>query len=283
MIRAPLGDSEYWDEWVSFRKSRVAKDWVAISQVSANPVYDPQYMFDSVLNHLRLLVSCYSSGENVRDLNQYLSGILDAWELSNSLSEKICKEFGLNNCRDWIFDLSDLNHYILCFWLIGLALTLDAPEDQWVRLLLLVGGEGRDALLDSVIASRQPGRSVGSEILHKKPYSRLLEAVSASKERQPRLLRDFVDHWYPELNRSGKNQPWWYVYGDPEKHPLKNGSYFGRWCIEAAVCAKVFNIDDSACLDHDYYPGDLLRPGGPSTHVPRVELKKRKWLGIFRR
>lgn len=35
------------------------------------------------------------------------------------------------------------------------------------------------------------------------------------------------------------------MYGDPIKHPLENGSYFGRWCIEAAVVAKVFRIDDT--------------------------------------
>ena len=83
----------------------------------------------------------------------------------------------------------------------------------------------------------------------------------------------------PERNRLfyeltfNKDELWWYIYGDPVKHPLEMGSYFGRWCLEAAVAAKVFAIDDRLCLGHEHYPGDFLRPDGPSTHPARDEAK----------
>jgi hypothetical protein len=190
----------------------------------------------------------------------------------------------LQTCRDWNFSLSNLNHYNWCFWLVGLALALEIPEDQWQRLLALVGGEGEDELLDRVIASRQSDWRIGSQLLHAKPYGRLLKAVNAPQSQQAALLREFVEHWYAELKRPPpKNrkaptvQPFWYIWGDPEKHPLEMGSYFGRWCIEAVAAVKAFGLDDSLCLGHEHYPGDLLRPDGPNTHPFREE-EKTGWL-----
>jgi len=148
----------------------------------------------------------------------------------------------------------------------------------------LVGGEGEDVLLDRVIARRSPERRIGFALLHAKPYARLFKAVDAPNDQQATLLREFVDHWYTELKRPApKNkkaptvQPFWYIYGDPEKHPLEMGSYFGRWCIEAAAAVKAFGLDDGLCLGHEHYPGDLLRPDAPSTHPVR-KAPKISWL-----
>jgi hypothetical protein len=185
--------------------------------------------------------------------------------------------------RAWVFALSNLNHYNWCFWLVGLALALELPEAQWQRLLALIGGEGEDILLDRVIASRQPNRRIGQKLLHKKPYARLLKAIDAPDEAQAALLKVFVDHWYAELARKGKDELWWYIYGDPVKHPLEMGSYFGRWCIEAVAAVKAFGLDDSLCLGHEHYPGDLLRPDGASTHPTRPEPKSGFWARLFNR
>lgn len=267
MIRASIGDKAYWDEWCEYRKERLKKEWKQISQPSKNPIYRPQYTFDTAQSgHLRLMLALYSRGDPIRELSQHFPGLLDAWELSNQLSAEICAEHKLKTCRDWVFELSNLNHYNWCFWLVGLALALEIPDDQWQRLLVLIDGEGEDELLDRVIASRQPGRRIGGKLLHNKPYRRLLKAIDAPKAQQAVLLKDFVDHWYGELARKGKEELWWYIYGDPEKHPLEMGSYFGRWCIEAVAAVKAFELDDSLCLGHEHYPGDLLRPDGPSTH-----------------
>src|SRR5690606_6962558 len=167
----------------------------------------------------------------------------------------------LATCRNWVFDLSNLNHYQWCFGLIGLALALEVPDVHWQRLLALVGQEGEDVLLDKVVACRQSGRRIGSALLHDRPYGRLLTCLELGGDQQARLLRDFLDHWYPELARTGKQRLWWYDYGDPVKHPLEKGSYFGRWCIEAVAAVKSFGIDDTDCLDHPYYPGDLVQDG----------------------
>lgn len=243
-------------------------------------MFDPQFAFQLARQISELQIIRYSRGDSIRDLAENFSGLFDAWELSNRLAEDICREHNLQTCRDWIFSLTNLNHYNWCFWLIGLALALEIPDDQWQRLLALVGGEGEDELLDRVIASREPSRCIGSRILHPKPYARLLKAVNAPCDQKAALLRDFVEHWYIELARKGKDELWWYIYGDPIKHPLEMGSYFGRWCIEAVAAVKAFGMDDSLCLGHENYPGDLLRPDSSSTH-PVSSDQKRGWLSRY--
>jgi len=276
MIRAPIGDSQYWSvrhnkdlEWIA----RVNK---IMSEPSANPVYAPQFAFQYAKDNLRFMISGYSRGAGVDSLAQYFPNLLDAWELSNQLSEKICAEQNLESCRDWIFDLSDLNHYNWCFWLVGLALVLEISDELWLRLVSLVGEGGQDQLLDRIISSRQSGRAIGSGLLHAKPYARLLKAIDAPKMEQAGLLLEFVEHWYPELNRRGENQLWWYVFGDSKK-PLEMGSYFGRWCFEAVAAVKAFGLDDTQCLGHEQYPGDLMHPGDSSSCISQVEPKK-GWL-----
>jgi hypothetical protein len=269
MTRAPIGGDQYWDLRIEKDLSWLKKADAMLDEPSKNPAYDPQFALDRSRDFFRLMLRRYSRGDSIKELKQHLPRLLDSWELSNGLAEEICKQNNLEICRDWTFDLANLNHYNWCFWLVGLALAFEIPEDQWQRLLALIDEEGRDVLLDRVIASRQSGRSIGTKLLHPKPYARLLKAIDAPKEQQATLLREFVDHWYPELARKGKDELWWYIYGDPVKHPLEMGSYFGRWCIEAVAAVKAFGIDDSLCLGHEHYPGDLLRPEGPSTHVQR--------------
>lgn len=282
MIRDSMAGEGYWDKWTKHCQENIAKNLEQIKKPPGNPLYRPQFVWDTSREVLRLVLRRYSQGGLVSEIAPLFPQLLDTWESSNDLAKSVCAENNLKTCRDWVFDLSDLNHYILCFWLVGLALVLDIPDDQWKRLLALVGGEGSDVLLDRIIASRQPSRVIGEVLLHQKPYARLLKAINAPKEQQALLLHSFVDNWYPELNRRGKQQPWWYDYGDPEKQPLETGSYFGRWCIEAVAAVEVFKLDDSQCLGHPHYPGDLLRPNSPSTHRPQPESKKpRSWRRLF--
>ncbi len=280
MIRAPMGNRKYWSEWSKFRLKTIEDEKRIFETPSANPVYRPQYILNNLHNRIEYIISLYSDGTPIQHLSQYFEEVLDTWELSNRLSDEICKERGLESCRSWDFSLSNLNHYNWCFWLVGLALSLEISNDQWQRLLTLIDGEGEDELLDRVIASRSPNRRIGTALLHAKPYGRLLKAVDAPKKKQAALLRDFVDHWYIELkrptpkdHRTSPTQPFWYFYGDPKKSPLEMGHYFGRWCIEAVAAVKAFGLDDSLCLGHEHYPGDLLRPDRPTTHPVRNEPK----------
>jgi hypothetical protein len=282
MIRAEMGDKPYW-------KRAVRNGWNSIHMAEENipkpfgdPTYRAEYIWGLTMDYPRQTLTQYSRGDAIEALYNPFPKVLEAWELSNQEAEMIRREHGMNRTRAWEFRLDYLEHYNWCFWVIGLALIFSIPDDQWKRLLALVGGEGEDVLLDHLIASRETNRKIGTRLLHKKPYARLLKVIDGKAEQQAVLLKDFVEHWYQELKRPYNITLWWYDYGDPEHNPLEKGSYFGRWCVEAVAVAKAFSIDDSLCLGHVHYPGDFLRPNGPSTHPNRFGLKawlKRTFLG----
>ncbi|WP_316893500.1 PoNi-like cognate immunity protein [Ralstonia mannitolilytica] len=220
--------------------------------------------------HWHLMLRMYSRGDHVQDLAQHFAPMLDAWEESERLGATVWTEKQQYTRHAWAVNL---DHYIVCFWLVGLALALEIPDDQWQRLIALIGNEGEDVLLDRVIASRQSERKIGTKLCHPKPYQRLLDVVNAPQAEQAKLLLTFVDKWYSELDRPPKkglsektamyDRPYWHRYGDEN---FEGGAYFGRWCVEAVAAAKAFGMDDSLCLGHPSYPGDLLRPDGPTTH-----------------
>lgn len=276
MIRAPLGDSRYWSEWVAYGDERIARALETARAPAGDPDYAPQYVFIIAQNHLHQMLSRYSAGCPVADLPRYFPGLLDAWEEAERLGASVWTPEQQFTRHSWRVNY---DHYIVCFWLVGLGLALDIPDDQWNRLLALIGNEGEDVLLDRVIASRSPDRKVGSVLLYPKPYGRLLAAVDAPADAQAALLGTFVQHWYQEVRTGAKSgsdpqavdyrHPYWYTYGDEN---FEGGAYFGRWCVEAVAAVKSFGMDDSQCLGLEHYPGDLLRPEGPSTHPARQDV-----------
>jgi len=279
MIRDARADRNYWE-------GRISKDLEWLEECNKlvllqdlNRDYFPQFFWDASKDVLQLIIRKYSAGKTISSLKNDFSILVERWLVSDDSAKDVCQRLSLSSCRDWVFDLKNLNHYNWSFWLIGLALALAVPDDQWQKLLTLIGGEGEDLLLDRIIASREPSRKISAVLLHPKPYARLLKAVESPQEQQAKLLYDFVSHWYSELEREDKKGLWWYTYGDPEKDSLEKGAYFGRWCIEAVAAVKAFGLDDSLCLGHENYPGDLIRPAGPTTHSSKQEPKK----GWFKR
>lgn len=265
MIRAPFCEQKYWNKWISHQEKSITEQLGQLDRPSANPKYRPQYAFTIVQKYWELMLMRYSRGDSITTLASYFPALLSAWENAERLHLEL-----MSPEEYWHkFDISwNLDHYPVCFWLVGLALSLDIPDDQWQRLMALIGNEGKDQLLDRVIATRQPTRLIGKQVAHPKPYQRLLAVLDAPEEQRAQLLKDFVEHWYEELNRHPKNKklssetaiyerPFWYLYGQTN---MEGGAYFGQWCIEAVAVSKAFNVDDQLCVGHPQYPGDLLKP-----------------------
>ena len=280
MHRAPLGNSTYWDGRVKKFTERVAADKSNMGFKSKNPGSEPQYWFNHARYSFRLIMMRFSRGDAIDAVLQHsFVDLLDSWEHSNLRALEWQQAGGPAYSREWRFTLDDINFYNWCFWVAGLALIFEVPDDQWTRLQVLISHGGQDRLLDKIMATRQVARKVGTAILHPKPYARLLRAIEAPRSEQAALLLDFVQHWYPELQRKPGQEVWWHVYGDPVRHPLEKGSYFGRWCIEAVVAVKVFDLDDSLCLAEEHYPGALLHP--ESAH--RATFKEESLLSRLKR
>lgn len=277
MIRAPLGSSDYWSKVIHNNDGYIEKSQKALREPVGAPDYVPQYAFETAQKHWHQILRRYSAGDPIADLSRYFPGLLDAWEEAESLGATVWTQEQQFTRHSWCVNY---DHYITCFWLVGLGLALDIADDQWRRLLALIGNEGEDVLLDRIIASRSPERKIGSVLLYPKPYARLLTAVDAPADSQASLLSAFVKHWYTEVRTGAKSgsdpqavsyrHPYWYTYGDEN---FEGGAYFGRWCVEALAAVKAFDMDDSQCLGLEHYPGDLLRPNGPSTHPQRQEVE----------
>lgn len=267
MIRDNKMTCAWYDQWIAYDLKRIDDVARMRQRPAANATYEPQYVYQLAGDHLHLLLRRYSRGDPVAELCSHMSPLLDMWEEAERLGKSVWtpqQQFTRHAWRE------NLDHYVRCFWLTGLALALNLSEVDWQRLVVLMGNEGEDALLDSVIASRQPGRRIGASLCHPQPYERLFKVVQASQAEQAPLLRDFVSTWYADLDRQPKkglsratamyDRPYWYDYDKAD------GAYFGFWCIEAVAVVKAFGIDDRLCIGLRNYPGDLLRPNGPSTH-----------------
>lgn len=288
MKRDPLFSEERLQELLSILNQVVAKSGKALEVPAVNKRYEPTFVWNCAWEQLDLLLLRYSCGHPVAELKQHLLPLLDLWERSEQLAASVWDEAQRTPSRRWEGNISFYNR---CFWLVGLALALELEDRHWQRLLKLVGNEGQDALLDRIIATRQPGRAIGVALCHPRPYARLLAVLDATEDRRPALLKDFVSHWYAELDRPpGKGQS---RLSNLEERPYWHGnhegvsSYFGYWCVEAVAAAKAFGVDDSSCLGHPNYPGDLLRPQGPSTHpaheAPKVQAVPAAKPGLMQR
>jgi hypothetical protein len=110
-------------------------------------------------------------------LARYFPGLLEVWERAESLGATVWTAEQQFTRHHWRVNY---DHYIICFWLVGLALALEIPDDQWQRLLILIANDGEDVLLDRIIASRSPDRKIGNVLLYPKPYDRLLKAVDSA-------------------------------------------------------------------------------------------------------
>jgi hypothetical protein len=259
MIRDNLPPPDYWDKWIDYYGKRIDERWARSKEPFENSSYRPQYLFDIAKLNWQLMFECYSRGDSVDSLSQYFPRLLDAWEESVSAGESVFTPEQKISRRSWI---ANLDFYIISFWLVGFALTLEIPDDQWQRLIKLIGNEGEDILLDRVIASRDRDRKIGTELRHPKPYKRLLDAIDASPDNQAEKLRLFVENWYRELDRPPKkggvpaiyDRPYWYGFDEF----IEGGAYFGFWCIEAVAAVKAFNLDDSRCAGLKHYPWDLV-------------------------
>ena len=127
MIRAPLGDQAYWDEFVKFRIYAISHMLEILKQPPGDPNYDPQYKFELAQENWKCLLTRYSRGDPISDLKAYFPPLLDAWEKSECSGQSVWTEQQQYTRHTWAVNL---DHYIDCFWLVGLALTLEIPDDQ---------------------------------------------------------------------------------------------------------------------------------------------------------
>lgn len=293
MRRDPVFDTSYWDGQVAYLEQRVAHQWEMSADDDVDEEYKPQYIFDIAVNNLSLMLCSYSRGNELSRISGYFEAFLDAWEESDRLGSYVWSDDVRQSRKSWS---ASVDAYWISFLSVGIAILLNVPDLQWQRLVLLIGNEERDAVLDQVIASRQPGRRIGRDLCYPRAYKGLLDVISGADDQRPELLRNYVGGWFSSLESAGSSElpwdlrmPWWWLSCVDEKLG-QSGGYIGCWCVEAAVVAKVFGIDDGSLVSQPHYPADLLRddrsprypdlpPGRNDDVRPGLLGRLKAWLG----
>ena len=130
-------------------------------------------------------------------------------------------------------------------WL-SFAYCFDMGEVYYKQVLDLIANQGQDALLDEIsVKLGDVERPVSESLLYKTRFNKLYKVIQAGPDKRPKLMLAYLDAWYK-------------LEGSPENHLMDNDSYRGYWSWEAALVTKLYGIDDSLFIDHEYYPKDLV-------------------------
>lgn len=237
---------DYFTKWISYDQNKIPKLIDDLSTPSVNVKLDAQLAFRIFRKRYELLIKRYSRGDALNDLRAMLPEIVDTWEwaLREELTVFTAEEMATRKGFAVNFDF-----YVICLWMMSIALCLEADDDLIARILAVIGNEGQDKLFETLVSQRVAGRKPANHWLYATVYDALIHVIAdPTAMRTPILLSRFLDGWYPSMKKT-----YWH-----DAHLGKDGGgYFGYWCFEAAAVVKLFNLDDRSIRDHRYYPKDL--------------------------
>lgn len=244
MLRDKLKDKAYYNDRVNFKTECIEED---VEEIKFDDTDSAEVKMKSsfrlVSDTMYLLHQKYSRGDDLAALKEDLTLALEyrGWQKhyadllpANEQKERI----GWEEIRE---------DYLEGFlqWL-SFAYCLGMEEDYIKQLLVLIANQGVDALYDNIsVKLGDTEREVSSEILCKKRFSKLHKVIKGSPEERPALIKAYLNAWYKLID-----------YAD--FHLMDTDAYIGYWCWEAALVVKLYNIDDSSFIDHEYYPKDLV-------------------------
>ena len=235
--REPLLTEAFFEEDIEFDLEGIAE----YESLIANP---PEIFKADLARFIlygiryRILSSKYSRGYAIADIkNDFINAIN---ELEQYKQHPEAEDFFFNGEQD---------EYMQAITLLALGLLLHVDLDLFRRLVVAIGANGQDYLLDWLVARRLPARRPATtRLLFPKTYARLRDAIQAPPDLQPRLLRAFLAGWYESLDTV-----WYNIHA----HRQDSAGFTGYWCWEAAAVAYCLGLDDAELQAMPYYPADL--------------------------
>ena len=249
--REPLLTQEYFDKKVAYRRARIPEMEQKLARATSPVLYRAEYSYSIFLSTYQLPILLYSAGESINEVRASFHSVLPIWERYKRLADEA---YSAQDKPQRPTFVASLDQYVTALWLISLAIIFVIDDSSFAHLVRLADNEGKannegqDLLYESLVATRLKDRKKADKLLYPKPYRSLYAAISAPKEEQPKLFKEFLQRWYPSM----KSTYWHDCHNGPE-----GGGFFGYWAIEARGVVKAFNIDDSSFRDSNYYPRDL--------------------------
>ena len=246
------------------------------------PIFYKQFKADSILKISKLVFemfhASYSKGEPVSKLKDYFEYFLQSYEIARKEYAELKIEFPeLNNEQRgdrFFFQWKCFMRYKKALQMLGFAICLDIPDEQWKRLINIIytnpfknSVAQKDALLDRIVAFREPNWEISNHLYYPQVYKPLLQLFTTKEEERSLMLYQFVNSWYDNCYKVMEKSAGEYGFYNRNPENLTEHIYYGFWCVEAVLMAKILNIDDHLCWGHQDYPGDLIRKDDePSTH-----------------
>jgi len=240
-------DEHYYSESVGELAERVAIREKGLAEEVLTPSAISSFRWHIASVKLEVLLLHYTAGRPVAELREQLPAVIVAFDAFIPLDNP-------NPNEAHTLEITQLEAYVYVMWLLALCRLLGHE-----RLIPTVMGwidrnaefnRGRDGLFESVVEKLTGSRYQTERVLlHPGPYRPLAKASAPDAADRPALVKEFVENWYKHM----KECYWAGTHTDRE-----GSSYFGYWCLEAALVTFLWDIDDTSYRDHLVYPKDLV-------------------------
>ncbi|MGF1691105.1 PoNe immunity protein domain-containing protein [Photobacterium kagoshimensis] len=244
MLRDKLKDKAYFDDRVDFRLECIEEDIDDIKNDDSESLEVKMLgSFRTVSDITYLLHQKYSRGDDLVEFKAHLETALEyrGWqkhyadalprkEQKNRIGWEEIREDYLENWLDWL----------------AFAYCLEMGPDYYQQVFDLMANQGLDALFDKIaVEMGDSSRKVSDTLLFKKRFKKLYTVIEAEPEQRPKLMLAYLNAWYKLIE-------------SPDYHLMDTDAYIGYWCWESALIVRLYDIDDSSFIDHEYYPKDLV-------------------------
>ena len=244
MLRDKLRDTSYYDEQMNFIDNAIKKRINKLKTVDKfTDEVKMKQSFRIVDYSIELLHQKYSRGDDLAEFKPLLNKVIEYRQWQKDYADALPENEQVERI-DWeeLYE-DDMRRTLI--WL-AFAYCLNMGQEYYQQVLELIANQGQDGLLDNIaVAMGDTTREVAQSTLFKKRFGKLYKVVLADPEQRPSLVKEYLNAWYK-------------AEGSPDYHLMDTDAYIGYWCWGAALVVKLYNIDDSSFIDHEYYPKDLV-------------------------
>lgn len=236
VIRDTRRDEHYWNEFITFREELISISQNVITRSSVTESHRSSAFFNVFMHRLEVLLAHYSRGDDIQIMSSYFPNVIDSLE-------------AYLRGAPHPFRFPSLEIYVQALWMLSFGILLDVQPPDKRRIAELVSYVGTDALVNRLRSSLVDSTYESKGLQYSEIYEPLLAVFRSSSEGQQILLQEYLRSYYSKMKPT-----YWH-----NRHLLKKKSYFGYWCVEAAVVVKLLGIDDEPFRDNVYYPADLVQ------------------------
>ena len=127
MIRDPLCNKSYWDNWAAYSDNHMLDMFESLKTSAGDPSYLPQFITNLSRKNYEQIIRRYSRGDPIESLSAYFEPMLDAWEKSEQLGATVWSDEIKHIRHTWAVNFDCYHGH---FWKIALALLLAIPDEQ---------------------------------------------------------------------------------------------------------------------------------------------------------